>query len=262
MRRKVSANNEDVGIIRKLENYEKMFIDKGYKPLEAIKDTKAKIKCCDEYGFLYWASYDMVRDKRTKSLDRFKKQNIFKPYNMRLYASIVQDGAQILSTDEELMTASERPVRFICPKCGREYSKRWFHWIAQKDNCHFCQICSRKESSYEFLVDKWLGEHGFVYSREYWFNDCRDKRVLPFDFAVQMNNGLILIEVDGCQHYYENPMFTNFTLEERRRKDEIKTSYCEQNGYTLLRIPFWDFSRDTYLKKLSKTFLGQPDELL
>ena len=174
---------------------------------------------------------------------------------------MVQENVQILSADDELRNASKEPVRFICPKCGQEYFKTWCHWIDQKDNCHFCPTCAHKESSYEFLVDKWLKEHNMTYAREYWFEDCRDKRVLPFDFVVWTNKGLVLIEVDGCQHYYENPMFTTFTLEERKRKDKIKTSYCKEKGYTLLRIPYWDFSRDTYLKKLNTTFFGQPDEL-
>lgn len=238
-----------------------MFIKKGYEPLEPIKNTKVKIKCKDKQGFLYLASYDMVRDKRTTSLDKFKKQNPFKPHNMRLYASMVQKEAQILSTDEELRNASNQSVRFICPKCGKEYKKKWCHWIGQKNDCHFCPACTRKESSYEFLVDTWLKENNLVYAREYWFEDCRDKRVLPFDFAVWINDSLVLIEVDGCQHFYENPMFTNFTLEERKRKDEIKTNYCKQKGYVLLRLPFWDFNKDTYIKKLNTTFFGQPDEL-
>ncbi len=248
-------------MILKLENYEKPFIQKGYEPLELIKDTKTKIKCRDKQGFLYLASYDMVRDKRTKSLDKFKKQNPFKSYNMRLYANMVQENVVILSTDEELRNASAQPVRFVCPKCGEEYNKKWCHWIAQKNNCHFCPMCARKESSYEFLVNKWLKEHNFTYAREYWFEDCRDKRVLPFDFVVWSDQGIVLIEVDGCQHYYENPMFTNFTLEERQKKDNIKTSYCKEKDYTLLRLPYWDFSRDTYLKKLNATFFGQRDEL-
>lgn len=229
--------------------------------MEPINGTKDKVKCIDADGFMYLASYDMIRDKRTNRLDKFKKQNPFKAYNMRRYASLVQENVKILSTDEELVMASKRKVKFICPKCEKEYEKDWSHWIMQKDNCHFCPICSKKESSYESLVDKWLKENGFAFTREYWFQDCKDKRVLPFDFIVWNDDNIVLIEVDGCQHYYESPMFTSFTLDERKRKDKIKTDYCLEHGYILLRLPFWDFSKDTYIKKLKQTFFGKCDEL-
>lgn len=231
-----------------------MFLEKGYTPLEEIKDTKQKIKCIDEDGYLYYSSYDSLRDKRTKRLSRWKKQNPFKPYNMRLYASRHQKECVIISTDEELKESKNKKIKFLCPKCHKVYEKEWYHWFIQKDNCHFCQECSKYESSYEILVKQWLEENNIEYKREYWFEDCRDKRVLPFDFMVNFHNKIVLIEVDGSQHYYESPIFNNLTLEERRNKDNIKTEYCRNNGYTLLRIPFWDFNSDTYIRKLEETF--------
>lgn len=235
-----------------------MFEEKGYTVLEEIKNTKHKVKCIDKDGYLYLASYDMVRDKRTKKLDPFKRQNPFKAYNMRLKASEMQENCTILTTDEEIMKFHGPNIKltFVCPKCGKSYQKKWCHWLQQNKNCHFCQECSRKESSYEFLVKQWLEGHDIPYEREYWFEDCRDIRVLPFDFMINLNDNIILIETDGCQHYYKNDMFNNFTLEERKKKDSIKNRYCKEHGYTLLRIPYWDFSRDTYIKKLNKTFFG------
>ena len=247
--------------MRKLQDYKSLFISKGYQPLEEIMDTKHKIKCMDKNGYMYFASYDMIRDKRTKNLDKWKKQNIFKAYNMRLYASKVQENCCILSSDDELNNATKCKIKFICPECGKPYEKKWCHWIAQAKNCHFCPTCLKKESTYSRQVRAWLEENGLKYITEFWFEDCKDIRVLPFDFYISYNNKIFLIEVDGAQHYYESPIFNNLTLEERKSKDRIKTDYCEQHGYTLLRIPYWDFNRDTYIKKLDKTFFGQIDEL-
>ena len=36
----------------------------------------------------------------------------------------------------------------------------------------------------------------------------------------------------------------------------IEAYYCKEKGYILLRLPFWDFERDTYIKKLNLTFFG------
>lgn len=247
--------------MKKLEDYESLFVFKGYKPLEKIIDTKHKVSCIDKDGYMYFASYDMLRDKRTKHLDKWKRQNIFKSYNMRLYASRVQQNCCILSSDEELNNATKFKIKFKCPECGKEYKKKWCHWIAQAKNCHLCPSCLKKESTYSRQVKLWLEENGLKYATEFWFEDCRDIRVLPFDFYVENNNKIFLIEVDGAQHYYESSMFKNLTLEERKAKDKIKTKYCKEHGYVLLRIPYWDFSRDTYIRKLNKTFFGQSDDL-
>lgn len=243
-------------LVKKIDDYEKLFFEKGYKPLEHIKNTKHKITCVDEEGYMYFASYEMLRDKRTLHLDRWKKQNIFKAFNMRLYAERVQDNCIILSNDEELKNASRVKIKFQCPECGRVYEKKWCHWIGQPKNCHLCQQCLKKESTYERLVRLWLEDNHLQYQREFWFSDCKDIRVLPFDFYIEYKDKIFLIEVDGCQHYYNNLMFNNFTLEERKRKDKIKTNYCIEKGYTLLRLPYWNFNNNTYICKLHKTFFG------
>ena len=247
--------------MRKLKDYTSLFFSKGYKPLEEINSTKHKIRCIDNDGYMYFASYDMLRDKRTKYLDKWKKQNIFKAYNMRLYASRVQRNCCILSSDDELNDASKIKIKFKCPECGKEYKKKWCHWLEQAKDCHLCQDCLKKESTYSKQVRLWLEKNHITYETEFWFKDCKDIRVLPFDFYIQYNNKIFLIEVDGAQHYYESPIFKNLTLEERQTKDKIKSNYCAEHGYILLRIPYWDFNRDTYINKLNKTFFGQCDEL-
>ena len=370
-------------------------MERGYTPLEEIKNTKQKISCIDSDGYKYYVSYDLVRDKRTKCLDKWKKQNIYKSYNMRLYANRVQENCVILSTDDELSNANDIKVKFICPRCGEEYEKKWCHWIAQPDNEHFCRkcstkiradkrtrtekevvdayknygykllssyqeyidnggnharlscvdkdgykystslgslsngnagnnkfstsnpfasenlqkwcddnnvklqvlqqlddihakfevkcscgstyvaeayeimtlgrtrcpSCSKRESRLELKTREWLEENNIPFIPEYRFDDCRDIRSLPFDFKCDWNNNIILIEVDGGQHYYVTQWTNEEILKEQKRRDNIKTKYCKDNGYILLRIPFWDFDRDTYKMKLSKTFFAQSDDL-
>lgn len=373
-----------------------MFETKGYKPLEKIINTKTKVKCVDSDGYLYFASYDMVRDKRTKKLDPFKKQNPFKAKNIRLKASKMQDNCIILTTDEEIMEFCGTNIKltFVCPKCGEVYQKKWCHWLAQPYNKHFCKRCSaeiasenkvhtfeelnllyqehgyklisnyqyylnngrsyarmactdeegykyainlnslrsgnkgtnkysssnpfaiqnlqkfcdennlglkiksikpkdegqdrqyfvvecrcgkefkteaykitsftkiqckecsNKESSYEYRVRLWLENNNIPYIQEFRFDDCRDKYPLPFDFRCDFNNKMIMIEVDGPQHTYDTNWFDNISFEERQRKDKIKTDYCVKKSIFLLRIPFWNFYKDTYIKKLKETFFG------
>ena len=86
-------------------------MERGYTPLEEIKNTKQKISCIDSDGYKYYVSYDLVRDKRTKCLDKWKKQNIYKSYNMRLYANRVQENCVILSTDEKYERIKELELK-------------------------------------------------------------------------------------------------------------------------------------------------------
>lgn len=79
-----------------------------------------------------------------------------------------------------------------------------------------------KESTYSRQVRAWLEENGLKYITEFWFEDCKDIRVLPFDFYILYNNKIFLIEVDGAQHYYESSIFNNLTLEERKAKIRLK----------------------------------------
>ena len=55
--------------------YYGIFKERGLTPLENIKRSKDKIKCEDNEGFRYYLSPDLVKDKRTKSFDRWNKTN-------------------------------------------------------------------------------------------------------------------------------------------------------------------------------------------
>lgn len=245
-----------------IKNFKQKFLEKGLIPLEPILDAKQKVRCIDFDGYKYFLSYHgSVGDKRTKTFDKWDKTNPFKAYNMRLYARSVQDNVQILSTDAELFEASTKRIKFICPCCHKEYTKKWCHWIAMPYNHHFCPECndnpiSSGYSQISILTENWLKEHNMSYIREYLFKDCKDKNVLRFDFGVTYQNNLYLIEVDGAQHYYAGGWTTKERLEEVQKHDKIKTEYCLENGYVLIRLPFWVFKKDSYIKKLNEIFFG------
>lgn len=366
------------------------YLSRGLTPLEEIKNSYHKVNCVDKDGYKYCLCYHgAVGDKRTKSFNKWDKNNPFKPYNMRLYASRVQDDVLILSTDDELRNASIGKVKFVCPNCGKEYNKKWCHWIAQPDNEHFCPQCSndiscmrrkysfeeiskiflekgftllessknfdcggghtrlkccdssgylysislnslmngnsgtnkysttnpyaiynfqkwnddnstnlvvikqnkdkrsnftvkcscgefydveanqaislnrircpkctKKESRFELMTRKWLEENNIKFVPQYRFEDCRSKRSLPFDFRCDWNDDIILIEVDGGQHYYLTQWTSEDDLGKQKIRDSIKTEYCKNNGYKLLRIPYWLYDTGSYKNKLKETFFG------
>lgn len=379
-------------MINKIDYIQK-FIERGVYPLvDSIKDAYQKVPCIDKDGYKYFLSYHSnVSDKRTIFFNKWDKRSPFKAYNMRLYASRVQENVQIVSTDDELFHATNNKIKFICPNCGEVYEKKWCHWIAQPDNQHFCRkcsdkisverrkysyeeiflkfqqknfilleskngfdcgggrkrllckdndgylygislnslvngnkktnkfsktnpyvvlnfqkwcddnniplkinnqnifendrsnftitcscgnlyeaeafevmtlkrrrcpICSKKESRLELLTREWLEANNIEFKAQYRFSDCKNERSLPFDFYCVYDGQVILIEVDGGQHFHVTQWTNEEALKQQKIRDKIKTDYATQKGYKLLRLPFWEFDNETYTNHLNKTFFN------
>lgn len=101
-----------------------------------------------------------------------------------------------------------------------------------------CPRCSRSDG--EQRIERFLSEHGFVFETQYWFNDCRDKNPLPFDFAVFIGDSVKLIEFDGSHHYGKSKYWGGKSnYEAVLYHDAIKNAYCKQHNIPLLRIPYW-----------------------
>lgn len=106
-----------------------------------------------------------------------------------------------------------------------------------------CPSC--KSSKGERKIEQWLKENNLVFFREYKFEDCKDKRRLPFDFFLPEYN--LALEYDGRQHY-EPVTFGGISekraiklFEENKKRDKIKEEYCANNGINFLRISYKNF---------------------
>lgn len=111
--------------------------------------------------------------------------------------------------------------------CNRIFETNLDQWINQKSRCPECSI-----SIGENLIYEWLENHSILFRHNYSFKNCKDKRVLPFDFYLPNLN--ICIEFDGIQHKQET--FYSKDFKDRQKKDKIKTDYCNNNGIQLIRI--------------------------
>ena len=77
---------------------------------------------------------------------------------------------------------------------------------------------------------------------EHIFRDCKNKRVLPFDFYIYDYN--ITIEYQGIQHYSPIEFFGGHdALEYVKLNDSIKLNYCKNNNINLILLNYWDFDR-------------------
>jgi hypothetical protein len=130
------------------------------------------------------------------------------------------------------------PVKVKCDICGREWTTSGTS-LVHGSRCGFCS-----KSGFELSVCGVLDSFSFKYDVEHIFDDCRDKLPLPFDFYIPDFN--IAIEADGEGHYH--PIRRGKQTDEQaysafltiQKHDKIKTEYCNKNGISLIRIPFWE----------------------
>lgn len=125
-----------------------------------------------------------------------------------------------------------RNLNILC-SCGNIFTTSFSNY--SKYGVNTCFPCSCKESIGEERIRKFLESNKIEYIQEKRFEDCRDKKPLPFDFYLPKYN--YVIEFDGQQHF-EDIGYGNHkvTIEH----DKIKNEYCKLHNINILRIPYWD----------------------
>jgi hypothetical protein len=137
---------------------------------------------------------------------------------------------------------TETKIKIKCKKHGIFEQSPHNHYAG-----YGCPIC--KSSHGELLIQKFLEQESISYKNNYIIEKCKNKKPLPFDFAIfNENNLLFLIEYQGRQHYSASSFGSKTTsaekiLEDIKTRDKIKQKYCKQNHIPLLLIPYWKQSK-------------------
>jgi hypothetical protein len=143
-------------------------------------------------------------------------------------------------------------IRVICSKHGLFNMHAGYH--ASGTKCPSCNIKSRGEHN----IGIYLTDKSIDFSTEIRYNECKDKRALPFDIGVKIDNSIVgLIEFDGIHHFKPNAsrdkeghLFKTIV-----RHDEIKNDFCKDENIPLLRIPYyerdWKQILDNFLRSLN-----------
>lgn len=142
-----------------------------------------------------------------------------------------KEGYTLLTTKYE---NAHQKLEVICPHGHKTNTMTWNNFQQNKR----CSKCS--ESKGEKRIMSYLDDNNILYIIQYKFEDCKFKRVLPFDFYLPDYN--ICIEYDGELHYKIKKNrggfdgFVNGII-----RDTIKNEYCKNNNIKLIRIPYWKF---------------------
>lgn len=179
---------------------------------------------------------------RGSSFERFSVRNPYTIDNIRIFA--FNKGWDCIVYNQEYK-GDKIPLKFMCA-CGNDFYVDINHFVDGKYQCNECRF---RQSAIAAKVELWLNQNHIVYSKEKKFDDCKNKKPLPFDFYLDDFNACI--EVDGVGHY--RPVAFGGRKEEaqdiyeqRVQNDLIKTEYCKNNNIPLLRLPFWIIENDDY----------------
>lgn len=92
---------------------------------------------------------------------------------------------------------STEKVDFLHNVCGKIFKMEPTRFIKGGTRCPYCYRSKGEETIREYFE-----KYEINFKEQYKIKECRNKRVLPFDFAIFENNKLLcLIEYDGSQHF-------------------------------------------------------------
>lgn len=141
-----------------------------------------------------------------------------------------------------------------CLSCGLIFETHMASFI---DNSRGCPKCKRFKSKGEQLVQKFLEENNIKFETQKRFKECNNN-LSSFDFcAYDKNNKMYLIEVNGIQHYKDNPRFGG--LEIIKHRDELKRIFCENNNIPLIIISYKELNKINDILSFLKGSTTIPD---
>lgn len=180
------------------------------------------------------APYNALLGRGCPVCKSVKLSNIFVKTHEQ-YVQELKEANPDLEVLEQYINA-RTPILHRCTKDG-------YTWKIAPSNVLIGQGCPQCQESYgERIVRQWLQRNSIVYVYQHTFNDCKDQKLLPFDFYLPKYN--ICIEYDGQQHFEpvdfagKGEEWALQQLLKTQKHDTIKTQYCKDNNIFLLRIPY------------------------
>jgi hypothetical protein len=212
-----------------IKDVNKLYGDNEYTVLSPYINNATKIKVKHKCGYIYETTPRnfLQHFGCPKCANNIKKTlKDFKEEVNRLVNDEYTVIGNYINTDTNIKIKHE--------KCGFEYYVTPNNFLKGQR----CPKCKRSKG--EERIAKWLKDNNYNFETQYTFEDCKNERVLPFDFKLEKNNRIILIEYDGEFHYKQQFYSKDFELQKKR--DSIKDNYCKQHeDIDLYRIPYTEF---------------------
>lgn len=129
------------------------------------------------------------------------------------------------------------PLEFKCLECDDEFKS---YPDAVMNKMTGCPACSSSKGELEVI--RILSDMGLDFEIEFSFEGLigLGGKPLRYDFCINLEDKIILVEYDGIFHYEE--VFDGSGHETIKEHDKIKNQFCLDHDIKLIRIPYWEFN--------------------
>lgn len=206
-----------------------------YTLLSKFVNTKTKVKIkCNKCGKRFYVWPDHLLNERIGKNCRHEIKLNFKQALILL--------SKVSNKEIKLVHFSgmHSAATFECCKCGNVWRATALNIFNHSTGCPTCSTSSKGEKA----VTEYLKQKGYHFEPQFRIETCKDKKTLPFDFAVRNKDNSLncLIEYQGFQHfvdlsqYKKNYFFSKETVLKTQKHDEMKLTFCKEHGIKLIHI--------------------------
>ena len=141
-------------------------------------------------------------------------------------------NGNVLLNKEDYVTVDLCNLKIKCGTCGNVFTTSLGCY---KNTLHFCPQCVNVRSKGEKKIEEFLIANSIEFEPQKRFEDCRDKKPLPFDFYLPKYN--LCIEFQGQQHFDQTEFFGGYKNYEKTIIHDLqKEIYCMDNHINYLEI--------------------------
>lgn len=135
----------------------------------------------------------------------------------------------------EMYTNNHTHIVLIHTECETKYKTTPGNFL-RGTRCPKCALLGMSKG--EKAITDIFVENNIDFISQQTFEECKHKRPLRFDFAVYVEGNVkALVEYNGPQHYHEIDYFGGKeAFELTQLRDNIKRTYCEEQGIPLIEI--------------------------
>jgi Zn finger protein HypA/HybF involved in hydrogenase expression len=232
-----SKKNTTLNTVKVIELFKTLGHNYDYSKFEYISSTKKSTITCLEHGD-FKQSYNH-HYKQKQGCPKCGREKVNESINSRKLSNdefIKRSNlihGDVYDYTNTIYIKYNYKLNIICRIHGN---------FIQSPNSHLrgegCPECNNSKG--EKYVEKYLKEKNIEYIYQYRFPDCKNIRLLPFDFYIPYLN--TCIEFDGKQHYEPVKLFGGEEgFKYTKINDNIKTTYCITNNIKLIRIKYSDY---------------------
>lgn len=125
------------------------------------------------------------------------------------------------------------------------FEMNYIHFKNRGQRCPLCNVSKGERKIMDYLNKNNID---YIYDQSYFDDLFGNITLLRPDFIIEDKK--IWIEYDGEFHYKDS--YKDGTYEKTILYDKIKNNYAKENGWKLIRIPYWDYDN---IEKILEKFV-------